>query len=473
MGKSSPKFTSLSSNTFINLLKGQQDGDSPCYRKYTNDWGYEVISIENVLIDEPVIIKKGKFTKRIELKNCILNKEFRIDGGIFQKWVRIYSGLFNDISIDGGSFLGGMRIAGGYYVKPVRITGGIFDKWLRIFGGVFYKGVNIEGGKFSKAIQIKRINQNTTFFLNSLVINMRLQSRLEIENVNINSLKILNEICGSGFIRIQDVGARNIYINVDNFGQLGFFRVNSTELQEAPTCLPNESIHDFLNNLVQDYSCSTKAALSFVNSQLGDVYFKNFDFSSYSTIIVSNSSLEAIKQFGITFPVKSKNVYTSDTKDRNYLSLRELYNDLQNAAAKNGNKLLQHVYHAEQLDIYRKQLAYQKQYLKAFPLYALKISSDYGQDWLRALTFTIMSTLFFYILYLIFHPNIMFGIDYFTKDNVMYFLRKFVEFMFPTHKTDIIANPSNVSVLFDYSGRICAGFGLYQTISAFRRYALK
>lgn len=441
---------------------------------YINNWGYEVISIDNVLVDGSVVINGGKFEKRIEIKNCIFNNELRIDGGIFNKWIRIYNGIFKAVSIDGGVFKEGMRVSGGCFEEAFNVRGGQFEKWLRIFGGIFTSDLNIEGGEFHKPIQVKQSKSDVTLSIKTFNVNMLVQCRLEIENVTIIALNLYNEIGSSGFVKIQDSEIRNIYVNLDNLGHIGFFNVKAPNYQFNSSCIEeDEEVDSSVCHLDCTTSHNNESTLSFVNSQLGDVYFKNFNFESYDKIIVINSRLENIRQFGIIFPVNSDRVFSSKNKEKDLQALRELYTDLQNAAAKNSDRLLRHVYYAEQLEIYRKQLIHKRKYLMAVPLYAAKISSSYGLSWLRGLVFTVSSTFVFYLLYLIFHQQISFGLNHFTLENTLFFTSKFVEFLFPAHKPELIANPGSVSILLDYAGRVCSGFGIYQTIAAFRRFAMR
>jgi len=286
----------------------------------------------------------------------------------------------------------------------------------------------------------------------NLTVDTRFGDRLELRNTSLEKLTLTNEIDSGGYIKIQDSLVRDLSLDVANFGHLLFLNV-------APPTTQNGG---------------PASTLSITNSQLGSAYFNNFGFDQYDSLVVVNSSLESIRQFGTTFPLDSARVYASnDHGEQDLRSLREVYNDLQNAAAKGKNSVLRHAYYAKQLEVYKQQLFSEKHYLTAFPLFASKFASNYGQDWLRALTFTAIATLVFYNCYLAFHPSIPFGTQHLSIKNVIFHASKYLEFVFPVHKFNLIPSPSNMSILVDLVGRIVSGFGLYHIVLAFRRYSMK
>ncbi len=97
-------------------------------------------------------------------------------------------------------------------------------------------------------------------------------------------------------------------------------------------------------------------------------------------------------------------------------------------------------------------------------------SSNHGESWIRALGFTIITTGFFYVMFLwsigrCFNSN---GIDW---SLVGYYF----EFLTPTFKPDFITGerPSSGSIGLYYAGKAVFAYGLYQFIAAFRKHGRK
>ena len=115
-----------------------------------------------------------------------------------------------------------------------------------------------------------------------------------------------------------------------------------------------------------------------------------------------------------------------------------------------------------------------------------KWSNNFRRSYSRGVIFTLFSGLFFYILYLIaMDGNLRLCFDDCnTLDSLIYawdkYAYQFAEFLNPVHKVDFLKedlSPLEKSPtlkffgsIADFAGRIFVGFGIYQTIQAFRKY---
>jgi hypothetical protein len=105
-----------------------------------------------------------------------------------------------------------------------------------------------------------------------------------------------------------------------------------------------------------------------------------------------------------------------------------------------------------------------------------KISNDYGLNWIQGLIFTLIMGLLFFLLSLLFLKDFPYQIGFGnTIDGIIYGLKYYFQFLLPTHKPDYLIkyNPTTGFYFFDLFGRIIVSYGIYQVISAFRKFNKK
>ncbi|WP_156168875.1 pentapeptide repeat-containing protein [Kordia jejudonensis] len=97
------------------------------------------------------------------------------------------------------------------------------------------------------------------------------------------------------------------------------------------------------------------------------------------------------------------------------------------------------------------------------------ISNWFGSSYIQGVLFTVLIGGLFFSLSL-FHVESSEFITYYDKWQWEYF----VQFLNPTHRFDYIKaideNPQTWFFIWDFIGRIFVGYGIYQTIQAFRKY---
>jgi hypothetical protein len=159
---------------------------------------------------------------------------------------------------------------------------------------------------------------------------------------------------------------------------------------------------------------------------------------------------------------------------------REAMRFLKDQAQKNNNKI-------EAIDFYQKEMLALEADLKEqkgnkserFILFLNKISNNHGVSWLRGISFTLGTAVIFFTLFILFleKPYYTFewkGFNAFISVHAATF-RYFLDFINPTHKMSFMDQylPNGWSFLFDFLGRVFVGYGIYQTLSSFRKYGFK
>lgn len=101
-----------------------------------------------------------------------------------------------------------------------------------------------------------------------------------------------------------------------------------------------------------------------------------------------------------------------------------------------------------------------------------RISNNHGKSWSLGIVFTILIGLFFFNFSLSFTKISSFSKNCNFIDTLDFYIKYFTEFMNPTHNIIYMDSyyPENLFYVFDFLGRIFVGFGIYQTIQAFRKY---
>ena len=95
-----------------------------------------------------------------------------------------------------------------------------------------------------------------------------------------------------------------------------------------------------------------------------------------------------------------------------------------------------------------------------------RLSNDYRTSFLRGSIFTAVIAGFFLSITLLFKTGYSF-----TINPLKFQWIKFIVFLNPLHDIkDIVSGPDIGSYIFDYLGRVFVGYGIYQTVQAFRKF---
>ncbi len=99
-----------------------------------------------------------------------------------------------------------------------------------------------------------------------------------------------------------------------------------------------------------------------------------------------------------------------------------------------------------------------------------KWSNNYGKSYIRSILFTLIVPFPFFYLSILGTNHFEFNYNI-TGSSILEGLKYFIQFLVPTHKFNYIEeNPNFMFYLFDFLGRIFVGYGIYQTIQAFRKF---
>ena len=148
---------------------------------------------------------------------------------------------------------------------------------------------------------------------------------------------------------------------------------------------------------------------------------------------------------------------------------RETYRIIKDSYEKANNRVEALHYHALEMNML---LGETKPFSKDWWILSLnKWSSNHGTDWRRGVLFTLTVALLFFSAYMFFRGSrLCFEIVCIDR-----FLSQYFAFIFPirelkTEMIDLDKGGAWAMILSDLLGRIFIGFGIYQTITAFRKF---
>lgn len=207
----------------------------------------------------------------------------------------------------------------------------------------------------------------------------------------------------------------------------------------------------FDNSISRQVMCQNsrfKGLVSFNGSVFFSVDFINTQFlngADFSHTKYSNANLETLRK------IKSELIRGENHVDLLFYKAKELMN-------------------------YTSQLSYRKNFFEKFMLKLNQVSTKHGLHWGRGVLFTFVISIFFYTLYLITLKNNGLEWEFVSWDKyweaVDVVVIHYFKFLAIFRDFDFIegSEPKSWNYFFDFMGRIFIGYGIYQTVQAFRKY---
>ncbi|WP_300675086.1 hypothetical protein [Soonwooa sp.] len=259
------------------------------------------------------------------------------------------------------------------------------------------------------------------------------------------------------FNRFKMVGDINSTILIKNI------KVQNFELNELV------SIKKLVCNNLSSYPIETeKSSLKIKYSNLSNIIFSESNFDAFDDFIFEDNYINTITFDSCTMPSNEKII-----KNNNSLSIAR---NFKNIFKKQEDKhlFLQYLSLENNLQLQKSKLNWKDKTI----LYSSKFSNNFGINPLRGVLFTMSFSVLFFTLSILstnlFEIGLYENFDEF-KDAFSNSSSYFWQFILPTHRFDYLGTKdiyySSGFYFWDFIGRIFVGFGIYQTIAAFRKYS--
>ena len=151
----------------------------------------------------------------------------------------------------------------------------------------------------------------------------------------------------------------------------------------------------------------------------------------------------------------------------------ETYRILKKHAKNSNNQFLAIRFAKEETETYSKILELKSKNIDSKGIFLLnRISNNHTTSWTLGILFTVTVGIIFFYLAMISSSSYSAEFSILNWSDFKEMINKYLIFLLPTHKfDDLYPNNSNPLVLiFDILGIIFIGYGIYQTIQAFRKY---
>ncbi|GGG46579.1 hypothetical protein [Bizionia arctica] len=341
------------------------------------------------------------------------------------------------------------------------------------FNGLIYlNGYNYLDNK-TRELEIKDLSIHSSVFDKDMSVNLSNIKYLNFSNNNFKQLFHFNSYTDTTknedmiMVRISGVNQGNIvleraYLDIDirdiNFGNIFFKEANISSL-----------VLSEFHNIGSVFFTNILSGLHLIiqDSIVGNLNFINSDINIFEEIVIADSKLNGIslKKYPNTILSSSSNPkvgYGIKDKSKRKENLKNVYTQLKEVARTNGDfdnankyKSLEHI----------ELLKSKKFSADSILLFLNWISNNNGRSWLRGVLFTIIVSVIFCVLYF-FTLNIE-SHQYPNYKELILFITSFPKLELEKFE---IQNKSWEISLVIWLARIFISYGIYQTITAFRKY---
>lgn len=322
---------------------------------------------------------------------------------------------------------------------------------------VFIKEISFHESTFDKNITIFTSTlQNLTLSNNNFKQALNFNPYTKISDRK-NSINVAIDGVNQGNILFENI---NAFINISgiNFGNINFRNFSAHNL----------IIDNFQNKGIVSFSNIIDTELLVIsNSIVGNTEFTGTDIDLFKEVIITDSNLAGINFSNHPFKIRSstsdpKYGYGISDKTKWNSNLKTVFHQLKKASANKGDTDASIKYQALEY----KYLKREKRFL-SFDKVLLslnQISNNFGQSWSRGVFFTLFTGLLFFKIY-----TLVNGLNY--ENNL--FWSNYIIYISSFPKLELENVPDTInwqSSLVVWLSRIFISYGIFQTISAFRKY---
>jgi hypothetical protein len=305
----------------------------------------------------------------------------------------------------------------------------IFDNYFRLYGSTFYSEVIFAHSE---------LNKKTVFFTHN---NNRVQFK---GNVNFTGIKFKKANFWN-FTFDKDVIFCNTRFDCEVFFTEATFSGNVIFKSEKPSGLT-----EFSKNIYFD-----RAIIN--NIQFEDLFITNpisFNDTKINNITINN--VNCINTSLALNGTKIRNIKNEGTA--RFLKLE---------ATKSSNAFLALEFKSKEMEMRYNNLEWATNFSEKIVLFLNKISNNHGIDWIRGICFTIITWVAFFSLLIMCRDGI--GSNFIWQDANL--LRESVQYLWLFNGLDGLSAKCNFSEIIIYIlGKILISYGIFQSVSAFRKY---
>ncbi|TLX78422.1 hypothetical protein E9993_01705 [Labilibacter sediminis] len=411
------------------LVKQGFSFDKPVVNTFNTDNATICGKIEN---------KKHIFEQNFECNNSKFLDEFSFKSSLIMTPIKVSCCRFlNDVDFSKCRFQNGIIVENSIFFGNVK-----FDDSL-LYGSVKFNGTKFLGGvsfKNAKFIDSEGGNNSKVDF-----IGCKFDGIIDFNNTTFNRLV---DFYNSEFKTKID------FYRTDFFGVV----VLSGSIFHQNTLFTYSTFKDLV--IFRQAKFNEGLDLSLAN------FYTNSDVNIFGLRLKNFKSNDDVRKDDDTF--KDEKLREKYFYNIPYSNKRETFRLLKNYSTVQNNKIQSLDFHQLEMKSFSEEIAFfrtlkwhgNKWIINSFNKY----SNYYGSSWFQGTLFTLFCGVLFFSL----------GLSQITPTNDFSY-SYFFKFLNPTHSPDLMDefNPTFSYYIWDYLGRIFIGYGIYQTIAAFRGYTKK
>ncbi|MCK4664952.1 MAG: hypothetical protein KAT68_18930 [Bacteroidales bacterium] len=448
----------------------------------------EEITIENCEFDN-IWIKTPK--KRITIKNCKIGQQISIESDIDSIFINNLANC-ESINIEKGN------------IKLFKINNSQVKNLIAIDDILFLEKLLIKNSQIENSTLCGKIN-TIDFFANSNLKKIECYAKLKelvltnktedcYRNISEDKTDNTNLIEKVKIIESDDAHYFLDDINIKNLEFIGLHSNSEIRIFGAVT----DTI--ILRNSIKYAnikSCKIKDSFLISNGDVSQLIMSNIDLSN-TKFILNDSYLNRFRWLNMVW---SKDVALYNNNSNQIYTSRDVLRLLKHIAKEQDSQIDALNFHSLEMEAYRRELnnktnkrrlfvwikkvsttikkwIIKKQWEDKIILHLNKYSNNHGLSWWRGFLFTLVVGFIFFSIYtpILLGRSLDFSWDGISEWGMIFknHIKYYPAFLNPAHSfkfmKSVSTNYFGWSLVVDTLGRIAVGFGIYQTIQAFRKY---
>lgn len=420
--------------------------------------------------EQPILFDRAIFSFDVCLFEInVASLEFRYC--IFEQDMIIANSNIDNLMLIGSQFQGDVFFQNCEIVDSAEVRNGKFHKQLKIEVGSYQNfsisqdasDISIISGKFNNFhVHSNLLVNDQMIFVDKLFLGLsKIEGTLLLEEFSCKQIYLKGNIESKTEINLKSLYCNNFEVaNLFNNGKLRIFDLNSFEYDNR------------------------QSLILLRNSNFGKAEFFDCDFSRTGNVIIKNCFFVETLFVKVIWQDQLQLEQRQDDP-LNLLDLKETYRQLKYSYSKQGDAVLEHKFHALEMDTYRQYLRqkrisnnslnkynqWRQDRQTSIILWFSSWSSQYGQSF-KAPIYTLLGAgiiLFPVMVTCGFFNAFSQGIHFdFTKARISATIGHFLNFINPLRRYD--TQEINIGLILDFIMRIIASYCIYNFIRATRRF---
>jgi len=228
-----------------------------------------------------------------------------------------------------------------------------------------------------------------------------------------------------------------------------------------------ENTGEELRTVLRFHDCEFLKQVSFNKSRIHKILFSDIKFYDIVSFQETNFGIVEIDRTSFEKQAYFDDIQINQIDVCNRKTIRTIKQQLQKAE----NRIDFNRFKNYEMALYYKELSWKNNFIDKSILWATKVSTDFGNSWIKAFWFTIKSGIAFYLLFFL-SENYNHSFDF---KNISQFISGLFRFFLVTDfynplETDRIYLTKPLSWLIFIFGKIVIAFGIYEMIQSFRKF---